>query len=151
MLKRANGSHLFQVWELSKSHISECPQLHIFALANVLKRPIIVYSDHEGNDVRGIYLPLLWKDVAGRSLNGGLSNTNRCLSQCRGAGSFEPTGAWLLRWQKKILSLSDFPGRFLLQGPHDCFAYSTRFTLWSRATRPFHHPRGGTTRPRWRS
>jgi hypothetical protein len=54
-----------QDWEQAKNDLLGNPQLHIFTLANVVLRPIIVYASPQSH-VGGIYLPLLWEDQMGR-------------------------------------------------------------------------------------
>ena len=71
----------FPLWEQAKLNSKEAPQLHIFTLANIVQRPILVYA-HTGSPVgyvldqniildillssSGIYLPLLWCAQDGR-------------------------------------------------------------------------------------
>lgn len=65
--------HIKARWQISRSgnptdedFVDACttvdndPPLHLFVLANIIRRPIIVYG--EGH-VSGIYLPLLWADT----------------------------------------------------------------------------------------
>lgn len=68
----------FPQWEQarSKDNMKANPQLHLFTLANVVQRPIIVYS-HPECSVGGVYLPLLWETQNGEfpcSHNPSLSN-----------------------------------------------------------------------------
>ncbi|XP_065183705.1 uncharacterized protein LOC135814509 [Sycon ciliatum] len=49
-----------ELWETAKQTM---PQLYVFSLANVTQRPIIVYASPQ-SDVGGIYLPLLWGNLA---------------------------------------------------------------------------------------
>eukprot|EP00731_Ephydatia_muelleri_P000832 Em0001g832a len=56
----------FPQWEQarSKDNIKTNPHLHLFTLANVVQRPIIVYA-HPESTVGGVYLPLLWESRNG--------------------------------------------------------------------------------------
>lgn len=54
----------FPQWEAAKNSLTTAPQLHLFTLANIVQRPIIVYS-HPDCPVGGVYLPLLWETTTG--------------------------------------------------------------------------------------
>ncbi|KAL5515706.1 hypothetical protein EMCRGX_G000910 [Ephydatia muelleri] len=56
----------FPQWEQarSKDNIKTNPHLHLFTLANVVQRPIIIYA-HPESTVGGVYLPLLWESRNG--------------------------------------------------------------------------------------